>query len=98
MQIDMQRNEKTLTVCLSGRLDAMAAPELMNAFKDTLAGIDRLAFDLGGLEYISSAGLRVLLSLQKTMNRAGGMVIRNARESVIAVFELTGMLAIFHLE
>ena len=75
---------------LQGRLDTVSAPRLEQEIRSSLAGVDELTFDLKELEYISSAGLRVLLTAQKIMNKQGTMTIRNANETVMDVFEITG--------
>ena len=76
--------------CLEGRLDTTTAPQLEAELKNSLDGVTELVFDLGALEYISSAGLRVLLSAYKTMRGQGSMKITNANELVKEVFEVTG--------
>ena len=75
---------------LQGRLDTVSAPRLEQEIRSSLDGVDELTFDLKELEYISSAGLRVLLAAQKIMNKQGAMTIRNANETVTDVFEITG--------
>lgn len=77
------------TLILTGRLDTTTAP-LLEAEVAALAGITDLTLDLAGLEYLSSAGLRVLLLAQKRMNEQGGMVLRHVSETVMEVLELTG--------
>ena len=83
---------------INGRLDSSTAPELESALKESLGGITELVLDFKGLEYISSAGLRVLLTTQKTMNKQGKMVIRNINETIREVFELTGFSDILTVE
>lgn len=78
------------TIALEGRLDTMTAPELEAELKTVLDGCTDLQFDFSKLEYISSAGLRVLLSAQKVMNKQGAMAINGANETVLEVFEVTG--------
>jgi len=90
MKIEKTQNEKKLVVALSGRLDTMTAPQLEDELKKSLDDISELVIDLGALEYISSAGLRVLLSAYKTMRSKGSMKITNANEIVQEVFEVTG--------
>ncbi len=90
MEIIKQRNEGELTVQVIGRLDTTTAPELDAALAPEYEGLTDLTFDLEGLEYISSAGLRVLLSAQKIMNNQGKMQVKNAQETVLEVFEVTG--------
>lgn len=79
-----------LTIALEGRLDTVTAPRLEAEIKNGLAGVAELEFDFSRLEYLSSAGLRVLLSARKIMNRQGTMVVRHANETIREVFEITG--------
>ncbi len=90
MKIEKKLNEKTLVIEPEGRLDTTTAPQLEAELKNSLDGVTELVFDLGALEYISSAGLRVLLSAYKTMRSQGSMKITNANELVKEVFEVTG--------
>lgn len=83
---------------LDGRLDTINAPELENELKASLDGVNELTLDLAGLEYISSAGLRVLLSTQKIMNKQGRMMIRNVSETIMEIFEVTGFSDILTIE
>ena len=89
---------KELTIGLSGRLDMTSAPQLDEELKSALEGVEKLTFEIKDLEYISSAGLRVLLSAQKTMNKQGSMVIKNASETVMEIFEVTGFVDILSIE
>lgn len=89
MKIEKKLNEKNLVIALEGRLDTTTAPQLEAELKNSLDGVTELVFDLGALEYISSAGLRVLLSAYKTMRGQGSMKITNANELVKEVFEVT---------
>ena len=98
LNINKTLTGKDLLVALEGRLDTMTAPDLENQLSEALAGIEHLDFDLKKLEYISSAGLRVLLSAQKTMNKQGDMVVRNASEEVKEIFEVTGFSDILTIE
>ena len=86
------------TFTLKGRLDATAAPELEREVKSSLDGVKTLVFDFMELDYISSAGLRVLLYAQKVMNHQGEMTIRNANAAVKEIFEITGFLEILTVE
>ncbi len=79
-----------LTLALEGRLDTMTAPQLEQELEQCLDGVESLVFDFSQLEYLSSAGLRVLLMAQKKMNKQGTMIVRNVNDSVMEVFELTG--------
>ena len=98
MTIDKQLNGSELTLALNGRLDTTTAPELENAIKENIAGVTNLVMDFAGLEYLSSAGLRVILSAQKTMNKQGEIVIRNVNETINEVFEITGFIDILTIE
>ncbi|EOT24469.1 anti-anti-sigma factor [Eubacterium sp. 14-2] len=88
----------SLTLVLEGRLDTMTAPQLESELRDSIEGIDKLFLDFASLEYISSAGLRILLSTQKIMNKQGSMVIRNANEGVMDIFDITGFADILTIE
>ncbi len=83
---------------LSGRLDTTTAPELDQELKISLDGVTTLTLDVKDLAYISSAGLRVLLSAQKLMNKQGKMKIRNVNETVYEIFEVTGFSDILDIE
>lgn len=99
MTIAKTRNENALTIALEGRLDTMTAPELEEALKSELETVSELTFDLEKLDYISSAGLRVLLSTQKTMNgKKGSMKILHANEMIMEIFEVTGFTDILTIE
>lgn len=98
LNIKKELNGAELTVALEGRLDTTTAPELENEIKESISDVKELVLDLSKLEYISSAGLRVLLSTQKKMNTQGSMVVRNAREEVKEIFEVTGFADILTLE
>ena len=87
-----------MEVKLSGRLDTTTAPQLEEVVKAELAGKESLIFDLADLEYISSAGLRVLLSAQKIMNNQGSMTVKNVSEEVNEIFEVTGFADILTIE
>lgn len=81
-----------------GRLDTVTAPEMESAIKELLPGLKSLTLDLSGLEYISSAGLRVLLSAQKVMNSQGEMKVTNVNETIAEIFEVTGFSDILTIE
>ena len=98
LNIETKRNASELTVVLSGRRDTNTAPELEAALKTALEGVEKLTFDLEKLDYISSAGLRVLLAAQKTMNRQGSMKVKNANEIIMEIFEVTGFADILTIE
>ena len=90
MQIEHTKTETTLTVSPTGRLDTVTAPQLDAFLADQLNGVTELIFDLAGLEYISSAGLRTLLSAQKKMNAVGKMIVKNPNEMISEIFDITG--------
>jgi len=98
MTIEKKLNGNELTVALSGRLDTTTAPELEAELKTALDSAESLIFDFEKLEYISSAGLRVLLSTQKIMARKSGMKIIHVNEIVQEVFEVTGFSDILTIE
>jgi anti-sigma B factor antagonist len=98
MTIEKTRNGSALTIALSGRLDTITAPNLEAELKEALGGVEELTFDLEKLDYISSAGLRVLLSAQKTMNRQGSMKVQHPNEIISEIFEVTGFSDILTIE
>ncbi len=98
MTINKTQEGSKLTVALEGRLDTTTAPELEADLKESLNGVTELIMDLEKLDYISSAGLRVLLWAQKTMNQNGSMVVKNVSEVVNEVFEVTGFADILTIE
>ena len=81
---------ETGKLVLEGRLDTVSAPELEQVIKETLPGLTELTLDFEKLDYISSAGLRVLLSAQKVMNKQGSMTVTNVNETILEIFEVTG--------
>lgn len=98
MTIKKTANGNQLVIGLVGRLDTTTAPQLEAELKASINGIEELCFDLAELEYISSAGLRVLLAAQKTMNRQGSMKIINVNETVMDIFDVTGFSSILTIE
>lgn len=98
LNITKNIHETELTVVLTGRLDTTTAPELEKELKASLDGVSALTIDMATLEYISSTGLRVLLSAQKTMNRQGEMKIKNVNETIMEIFEVTGFSDILTIE
>ena len=98
MQLIKDINGSTLTLSVEGRIDTTTAPELENTLGEALNGITTLVFDFEKLAYISSAGLRVLLSAQKTMNKQGKMIVKNVSDEVNDVFEITGFCDILTIE
>lgn len=98
MTIKKERNNSILCIAPEGRLDTGTVSKLEEVLADSLEGVTELIFDFGGLEYISSAGLRAVLSAQKTMNRQGSMVVRNVNNIVMEVFAITGFADILTIE
>ena len=96
MKIDFNKNNTELTVALDGRLDTMTAPELESLLADKYDGIDSITFNCEKLAYISSAGLRVLLTVNKKMK--GAMKLTGVNELVMEVFEMTGFADILVIE
>lgn len=98
MNITKNTDGKILNIALEGRLDTTTAPQLEAELKQSIADNTELDLDFGKLEYISSAGLRVLLAAQKVMNKQGKMVIRNVNDVISEVFEVTGFADILTVE
>ena len=98
MTIGIKKNSDELVLETTGRLDTITAPALDKAINENLENIKSLKLDFKGLEYISSAGLRVLLNAQKKMNKIGTMKVLNVSESVMEVFEITGFADILTVE
>ena len=98
MTIEIKRNAEETTVELAGRLDTTTAPALDKTINIDIEGTKHLVLDLKKLEYISSAGLRVLLGAQKKMQKVGSMKVTNVCEAVMEVFEMTGFADILTIE
>ena len=98
MNIIKNSEGKTLNIALEGRLDTTTAPQLEAELKQSISDNEKLILDFAKLEYISSAGLRVLLAAQKVMNKQGEMVIRNVNDVIAEVFEVTGFSDILTIE
>ena len=98
MTIEKKVNGNALEIALEGRLDTMTAPELEAELNQSLGSVDSLTLDFSKLEYISSAGLRVLLSAHKVMSAKGGMKVTNVNEIVQEVFDITGFSEILTIE
>ncbi len=98
MTIDKTLNGNELTITLTGRLDTVSAPQLENELKASLDGVESLTLDFAALDYLSSAGLRVLLAAQKIMNRQGRMVVRSVNETIAEIFDVTGFCDILTIE
>ena len=98
MKITKNMNGTELTIALEGRLDTTTAPELEQALKDSMDGANTLTLDFSKLDYISSAGLRVLLSAHKAMSKKGGMKVTHVNEMVSEVFDVTGFADMLNIE
>ena len=98
MTITRNMNGTNLEIALEGRLDTMTAPELEAELNASMAGAESLTLDFSNLDYISSAGLRVLLSAHKAMSAKGGMKITHVNEIVSEVFDVTGFADILTIE
>ena len=98
MTIEIKKNEKEVIIEIAGRLDTTTAPALDKTINEDIKDVVNIVLDLKGLEYISSAGLRVLLSAQKKMQKIGSMKLKNVCEDVMEVFEMTGFSDILTIE
>ena len=98
MTIEKSTNGTELILTVVGRLDTTTAPHLEAELKHSIGGIEKLVFDFVSLEYLSSAGLRVLLAAQKVMNKQGEMIVRNVNDTIADIFEITGFSDILTVE
>ena len=98
LNIEKKSEGNNLSFVLSGRLDTTTAPDLEKEVKENIEGVEKLDFDFSDLAYISSAGLRVLLSAQKIMNKQGEMVVKNCSDEIKEIFEVTGFSDILTIE
>ena len=98
MTIEKNLSGTELTIAITGRLDTTTAPQLEAEFKQSITGVEKLVLDFASLEYLSSAGLRVLLAAQKVMNKQGEMIIKNVNETINEIFEVTGFIDILTIE
>ena len=98
MTIDKKKEGNRLVLAVSGRLDTMTAPELESVIKDNMDGVEELILDFKDLEYISSAGLRVVLGARKAMGNKGSFAVRNLCSDVREIFDITGFSDIITIE
>ena len=98
MTITKNKNDNELIITLIGRLDTTTAPQLEAELQENLPGVEHLVLDFAQLDYLSSAGLRVLLAAQKIMNKQGEMIVRNVNDTIADVFEITGFVDILTIE
>lgn len=98
MKVTLDKNGNELTAAVEGRLDTLTAPDLEEQLEPAIDDVEKLIFDFENLEYISSAGLRVLLSAIKIMEGQGEMTVRNVRPDVMEIFEVTGFTDFLNIE
>ena len=98
MTIDRSVDGSKTQLIISGRLDTSTAPELEATINNCLTGVEELIMDFEGLEYVSSAGLRVILKTQKIMNKQGSMKIINVNDTIMEVFDITGFADVLTIE
>ena len=98
MTIEKKLNGDVATLVVTGRLDTQTAPELEKEVDGVVSDVKELVFDMNGLEYVSSAGLRVILKAQKIMNAKGSMKLTGVNDSIMEVFDITGFLDILTIE
>ena len=98
MTINKKKDGGSLVIALEGRLDTTTSPELEKVIKEETEDVNDIRFDMEGLEYISSAGLRVLLAAQKLMNKKGGMVITGCNDDILEICDMTGFTDILTIE
>ncbi len=98
LNITKNTNGPELMIALEGRLDTVTSPVLESELQNSLTGVESLIMDMEKLQYISSAGLRVLLTAQKVMNKQGSMVVKNASDDIKEIFDVTGFSDILTIE
>ena len=98
MKITKTQNGNSLYLALEGRLDTNTAPELEASIKGSIDGVEELTIDMEALDYLSSAGLRVLLGAQKIMNKQGSMRVTHVNDTIMEIFEVTGFADILTIE
>ena len=98
MTIEKVLNGENAKIIVTGRLDTQTAPELEKEIDGVISNLKELVFDMNGLEYVSSAGLRVILKAQKIMNTQGSMKLIGVNDSIMEVFDITGFLDILTIE
>ncbi len=98
LNIDVNTNNESATFVLSGKLDTTTAPNLDAAIEEKISGLKEITFDCKDLEYVSSAGLRVILKTQKTMNQQGSMKLTNVSDTIMEIFDITGFVDFLNIE
>lgn len=97
MEIEVTKNGNELTLAPAGRLDTATAPQMQKVVEENIGGVTNLTFDLKNLKYLSSAGLRVLMRVQKTMSKQGTMKLVNVNEDIMEIFDMTGLADMFNI-
>lgn len=98
MTVNKTKDGNKLTIKIEGKVDTVTAPQLEKELKASLDGVEELHLDLSEMEYISSAGLRVLMTAHKTMSKRGSMKITGVNEVIEEIFDITGLLDVFEIE
>lgn len=98
LNIDVNTSQESATFVLSGKLDTTTAPNLDAAIEEKISGLKEIVFDCKDLEYVSSAGLRVILKTQKTMNQQGSMKLTNVSDTIMEIFDITGFVDFLNIE
>lgn len=98
MNFEMQNENGVLTVYLKGKLDTITAPQVEKDMAEDVAAARQLVLDMKDLKYMSSAGLRMILRLHKTMMDKDGLIVRNVNESIMEIFDMTGFTSILHID
>ena len=97
MNVKQKKENRKVTVYVTGRIDTVTSPQLLDYLKEAMDGAEELILDIAGVDYVSSAGLRVILFAQKTMNSQGSMSVANVNKDIMETFELTGFLDILNI-
>lgn len=98
LNIEVKENQNQATYVLTGKLDTTTAPNLDAAIEEKIANLKEIVFDCKDLEYVSSAGLRVILKTQKTMNQQGSMKLTNVSDTIMEIFDITGFVDFLNIE
>ena len=98
MTTEITKNGSVLNIAVEWRIDTVTSPDLEKTILDNISEAEDMTIDLKGVDYISSAGLRVLLSTQKIMDKQGKLLICGVGENVMEIFEVTGFVDIFDIE
>ena len=91
MNITVKNEEKVYTLIIEGRVDTLTAPELEKTFRDNAEKADKMIFDMNGVDYVSSAGIRAIVSAYRAMGSKGGLVLKGLRNNVLTIIRMTGL-------